>query len=83
MRTPAGEGTHSARRWDHWTPGDHMRGAGPSPRGSPLVSQRMATANDAMPSKMVTPWIGSALKTTRRRDLGGRSSSAHGVPPRP
>eukprot|EP00969_Alexandrium_andersonii_P165233 7302892-Alexandrium_andersonii.AAC.1 len=26
MRTPAGEGTNSARRWDHWKPGDHVRG---------------------------------------------------------
>eukprot|EP00969_Alexandrium_andersonii_P010669 464443-Alexandrium_andersonii.AAC.1 len=35
MRTPAGAGTHPARRWDHWKPGGHMRGAGPSPSGRP------------------------------------------------
>eukprot|EP00969_Alexandrium_andersonii_P326231 14414731-Alexandrium_andersonii.AAC.1 len=35
-RTPAGVGTHSARRRDHWKPGVHKRGAGPSPSGPPL-----------------------------------------------
>eukprot|EP00969_Alexandrium_andersonii_P246412 10889120-Alexandrium_andersonii.AAC.1 len=69
MRTPAGAGTHSARRRDRWKPGDHMRGAGPSPSGRPAVNQRMAAASDAMPSRMVAPKPGSALKTTRRRDL--------------
>eukprot|EP00969_Alexandrium_andersonii_P311050 13744049-Alexandrium_andersonii.AAC.1 len=43
----------------------------------------MAAASDAMPSRRVTTWTGSASKTTRRRDLSGKSSSAHGVPSRP
>eukprot|EP00969_Alexandrium_andersonii_P058087 2559156-Alexandrium_andersonii.AAC.1 len=58
-RTPAGVGAHSARRRGHWKPGDHMRGAGPLPSGRPAVSQRMAAASEAMPSRMVTPWTGS------------------------
>eukprot|EP00969_Alexandrium_andersonii_P099746 4400083-Alexandrium_andersonii.AAC.1 len=54
-RTPAGVGTHSARRWGHWKPGDHRRGAGPSPSGPPLVSQWTAAVNDAMPSRLRPP----------------------------
>eukprot|EP00969_Alexandrium_andersonii_P307033 13573075-Alexandrium_andersonii.AAC.1 len=51
MRTPAGVGTHSARRTDHWKPGDHIRGGGPAPKGPALVNHRRAAVSDAMPSR--------------------------------
>eukprot|EP00969_Alexandrium_andersonii_P032291 1410011-Alexandrium_andersonii.AAC.1 len=53
MRTPAGVGTHSPRRADHWNPGDHMRGGSPSPRGMPRSSQRRATVRPPTPSRRV------------------------------